>query len=81
MAYYLQLVVLTEQGRKRFDENPEWILEINKDIELMGAKMRAVGLERLSPLADVAVGGLLVGTVLTLIYIPMFAYSVEGKST
>ncbi|MEF3169509.1 MAG: efflux RND transporter permease subunit [Deltaproteobacteria bacterium] len=37
----------------------------------------AVGLERLSPLADVAVGGLLVGTVLTLIYIPMFAYSVE----
>jgi len=39
----------------------------------------AVGLERLSPLADVAVGGLLVGTVLTLIYIPMFAYSVDGK--
>lgn len=39
----------------------------------------AVGLERLSPLADVAVGGLLVGTVLTLIYIPMFAYSVEQK--
>ena len=39
----------------------------------------AVGLERLSPLADVAVGGLLVGTVLTLIYIPMFAYSVEPK--
>lgn len=39
----------------------------------------AVGLERLSPLADVALGGLLVGTVLTLIYIPMFAYSVEGK--
>jgi multidrug efflux pump subunit AcrB len=39
----------------------------------------AVGLERLSPLADVAVGGLLVGTVLTLIYIPMFAYSVDSK--
>lgn len=37
----------------------------------------AVGLERLSPLADVAIGGLLVGTVLTLIYIPMFAYSAE----
>jgi len=37
----------------------------------------AVGLEKLSPLADVAIGGLLVGTVLTLIYIPMFAYSVE----
>jgi multidrug efflux pump subunit AcrB len=39
----------------------------------------AVGLERLSPLADVAIGGLLVGTILTLIYIPMFAYSVEKK--
>jgi multidrug efflux pump subunit AcrB len=38
---------------------------------------RAVGLERLSPLADVAIGGLLVGTVLTLIYIPMFAYSLD----
>jgi len=38
----------------------------------------AVGLERLSPLADVAIGGLLIGTMLTLIYIPMFAWSVEG---
>ena len=40
----------------------------------------AVGLERLSPLADVAIGGLLIGTILTLIYIPMFAYSVEKKA-
>ncbi len=40
----------------------------------------AVGLERLSPLADVAIGGLLVGTILTLIYIPMFAYWVEGTN-
>jgi len=39
----------------------------------------AVGLEKLSPLADVAIGGLLIGTILTLIYIPMFAYSVEGR--
>ncbi len=39
----------------------------------------AVGLERLSPLADVAIGGLLIGTILTLIYIPMFAFSVERK--
>ena len=37
----------------------------------------AVGLEKLSPLADVAIGGLIIGTILTLIYIPMFAYSVE----
>ena len=39
---------------------------------------QAVGLERLSPLADVAVGGLIVGTLLTLIYVPMFAYSFDG---
>jgi len=35
---------------------------------------QAVGLERLSPLADVAVGGLLIGTLLTLVYVPMYAY-------
>jgi multidrug efflux pump subunit AcrB len=40
---------------------------------------QAVGLERLSPLADVAIGGLLIGTLLTLIYIPMFAYMVDTK--
>jgi multidrug efflux pump subunit AcrB len=40
---------------------------------------QAVGLERLSPLADVAIGGLLIGTLLTLIYVPMFAYSVDKK--
>ena len=40
---------------------------------------QAVGLERLSPLADVAIGGLLIGTLLTLIYVPMFAYIVESK--
>ena len=40
----------------------------------------AVGLERLSPLADVAIGGLLIGTRLTLVYIPIFAYSVEKKT-
>jgi len=42
---------------------------------------QAVGLERLSPLADVAVGGLIVGTLLTLIYVPMFAYSFDGDDT
>ncbi|MBU1643386.1 efflux RND transporter permease subunit [bacterium] len=39
---------------------------------------QAVGLERLSPLADVAIGGLLVGTLLTLVYVPMFAYSFDS---
>ncbi len=40
---------------------------------------RAVGLERLSPLADVTVGGLLIGTLLTLVYIPILAYMFDGK--
>ena len=40
---------------------------------------QAVGLERLSPLADVAIGGLLIGTLLTLIYVPMFAYIFDKK--
>jgi multidrug efflux pump subunit AcrB len=40
---------------------------------------QAVGLERLSPLADVAIGGLLVGTLLTLIYVPMYAYTFDKK--
>ena len=39
MAYYLQLVNLTDEGRRRFEENPEWIKELNKGIELMGAKI------------------------------------------
>jgi multidrug efflux pump subunit AcrB len=38
---------------------------------------RAIGLERLSPIADVAIGGLLIGTILTLIYVPMLAYATE----
>ena len=38
---------------------------------------QAVGLERLSPLADVAIGGLLIGTLLTLIYVPMYAYATD----
>lgn len=32
---------------------------------------RAIGLERLSPLSDVAIFGLLVGTVLSLLLLPM----------
>ncbi len=42
------------------------------------AAQRALGLERLSPLAVVAIGGLLVATFLTLIYIPLF-YSLADK--
>jgi len=39
MAYFLQLVVLTDKGRRNFEEDPEWIREVNKNIELMGAKI------------------------------------------
>ena len=39
MAYYLQLVVLTDKGRRSFAENPEWIKELDKEIEMMGAKI------------------------------------------
>ena len=40
----------------------------------------AIGLERLSPLADAAIGGLLVGTFLSLFYLPMFYVWVSGKA-
>ncbi|MCX5854526.1 MAG: efflux RND transporter permease subunit, partial [Deltaproteobacteria bacterium] len=36
------------------------------------AMERAIGLERLSPLAIVAIGGLMVSTFLTLLYVPIF---------
>jgi len=36
------------------------------------AMERAIGLERLSPLAVVAIGGLMVATFLTLLYVPIF---------
>jgi len=39
MAYYLQLVILTDEGRKMFEGSPDWIKELNKDIELLGAKI------------------------------------------
>ena len=39
MGYYLQLVVLTDKGRKNFDDDPEWIKAVDKEIELLGAKI------------------------------------------
>ena len=39
MAYYLQLLNLTDAGRRNFEEDPEWIKELNKGMELMGAKI------------------------------------------
>jgi multidrug efflux pump subunit AcrB len=40
---------------------------------------QAIGLERLSPIADVAIGGLIVGTFLTLVYVPMLAYITDKR--
>ncbi len=45
------------------------------------AAQRALGLERLSPLAVVAIGGLLVATFLTLIYVPIFYDIFDGLRT
>lgn len=43
------------------------------------AMQRAVGLERMSPLAVAAIGGLILGTVLSLFYLPMlYVWVVEG---
>ena len=42
------------------------------------AQGAAIGLERLAPLGAVAIGGLMVGTVLTLLFIPLvFIWSVK----
>ncbi len=41
------------------------------------AAERALGLERLSPLAVVAIGGLFISTLLTLLYVPIFFTLVE----
>jgi multidrug efflux pump subunit AcrB len=43
------------------------------------AMQRAIGLERMSPLAVAAIGGLLLGTVLSLFYLPMLYVWVLGK--
>ena len=43
------------------------------------ALQRAVGLERMSPLAVAAIGGLLLGTVLSLFYLPMLYVWVMGR--
>jgi len=44
------------------------------------AMENAIGLERLSPLADAAIGGLLVGTFMSLFYLPLFYVWMSGQS-
>ena len=45
------------------------------------ALQKAVGLERLAPLAWVAIGGLIVGTFLTLVYVPIFYFVIYKLKT
>ena len=45
------------------------------------AQSSAIGLERLAPLGAVAIGGLVVGTLMTLIFIPVgFVWLVDERS-
>ena len=39
MAIYLTLTTLTDDGRKRMEEYPEWLKELNKEVEHMGVKI------------------------------------------
>ncbi|MBS1112726.1 MAG: hypothetical protein H6R42_93 [Nitrospirae bacterium] len=40
MAYYIILSTLTDEGRKTIKENPKRILEVNKELEKMGIKVK-----------------------------------------
>jgi uncharacterized protein with GYD domain len=40
MAYYIVLSTLTDEGRKTIKENPKRILEVNKEIEKMGVRVK-----------------------------------------
>jgi uncharacterized protein with GYD domain len=39
MAIYILLTSLTDEGRKTIKEKPERIMQVNKEIEAMGAKI------------------------------------------
>jgi uncharacterized protein with GYD domain len=40
MAYYVILSKLTDEGRKTIKDNPKRIIEVNKELEKMGVKVR-----------------------------------------
>lgn len=40
MAHYVVLSTLTDEGRKTIKENPKRILEVNKELEKMGVKVK-----------------------------------------
>ena len=39
MAVYLMLTTLSGEGRKKMEEYPEWLKELNKEVEYMGVKI------------------------------------------
>ena len=41
MAMYIMLSTLSETGRKVLRERPGWIRKVNREVERMGAKVRA----------------------------------------
>ena len=40
MGYYVILSTLTDEGRKTLKEKPERIMEVNKELEAMGVKVK-----------------------------------------
>ncbi|NOZ25605.1 MAG: GYD domain-containing protein [Nitrospirae bacterium] len=40
MGYYVILSTLTDEGRKTLKEKPERVLEVNKELEAMGVKVK-----------------------------------------
>jgi hypothetical protein len=54
-------------------------LKVGVFTDLLMAAEFDVGLERLSLLTDTSIGGLLLGTVLSPVYLPMFSVWVKGK--
>lgn len=39
MSIYILLGTLTEEGAENLRTNPDWIQELNRDLEVMGVKM------------------------------------------
>ncbi len=41
MAVYLMLTTLTGEGRRKMEDYPEWLKELNKEVEYLGVKILA----------------------------------------
>ena len=42
MAYYLMLTKLTDKGRRTLKENPDRVLEVNKEVEKMAPNTKVI---------------------------------------